>query len=488
MLTLDRLTRLSNFGRSVHSLAYLFRPTRPEQIGELLQLAARREMSVALRGSGRSYGDAALNGGQVVLDLRRMNRLLDWNPETGEARVEPGVTIQRLWEYTLEDGYWPAVVPGTMHTTLGGALAMNIHGKNNWKAGTLGEHVVEFTALLPTGELVTCSPRQNADLFHGLIGGAGLLGVFTSISLKLNRIYSGDLRVSAWSTGNLREMAADVDHLKAEHDYIVGWVDGTAAGGGLGRGQIHGADYLRRGDDPHPEQSLRLDHQHLPDTFFGVLPKSSMWFAMQFFMNNFGTRLINTGKYYYSRLREHRTQSLQSLVAFNFLLDYVPNWERSYGQGGLIQYQSFVPRDAATDTFNAMLARSQRRGLPTYLGVLKRHRPDKFLLSHAVDGFSLAMDFRVTRGNRAALQALADELNQMVLEAGGRFYFAKDSTLTADAAARSLGADTLRRFHALKRRCDPQAVLQTELYRRLLRAEAPEPRPASARPEASPAA
>ena len=71
--------------------------------------------------------------------------------------------------------------------------------------------------------------------------------------------------------------------------------------------------------------------------------------------------------------------------------------------------------------------------------------------------------------NAARLQKLCEEMSDIALEAGGRFYFAKDSTLTPEVAAGYLGAETLRQLQALKRRCDPNALLQTDLYRRLLR-------------------
>lgn len=58
-----------------------------------------------------------------------------------------------------------------------------------------------------------------------------------------------------------------------------------------------------------------------------------------------------------------------------------------------------------------------------------------------------------------------------MLGAGGRFYFAKDSTLTPQAAAAFLGAEALGRFRAWKQRCDPENLLQGELYRRLLTPE-----------------
>lgn len=465
MPTSDRLTLLQNFGRSIKSAAYIYRPTHTEHVAEIFSLATDREFKIGVRGSGRSYGDASLNAGGIILDLRRMNRIIEWGPESGVIKVEPGVTIQQIWQYTLEDGWWMPVVPGTMFPTIGGCLAMNIHGKNNYVAGPIGEHVLEFEALLPTDELITCSPQRNADLFYAMIGGAGVLGVFTSITLQMKRIHSGNVWVDAWAAPTLRAMMNDFEPIKGESDYLVGWVDGTHS---RGRGQIHRATYLHGDEDHEPTQTLSVEYQTLPDTFFGVVPKSLLWRFMRPFMSDLGTTLVNTAKYYHARLFEHRKRYVQSLVAFNFLLDYVPNWEKSYGSGGLIQYQSFIPREQAHDAFVEMLRLCQKRGLPTYLGVLKRHRPDQFLLTHAVDGYSLAMDFPAKEGNRIDLQKLADDMNEIVLSAGGRFYFAKDSTLNAKVVKRYLGEDTMDRFRKLKARCDPDGLLETELYRRLL--------------------
>ena len=106
----------------------------------------------------------------------------------------------------------------------------------------------------------------------------------------------------------------------------------------------------------------------------------------------------------------------------------IGNWLTD--SGGLIEYQSFVPKETAEAAWTELLSLSLRHGLPSYLGVTKRHRPDQFLLSHAVDGFSLAMDFKVTNGNRANLSQMLQDFDRIVLEAGGRFYFAKNSETT----------------------------------------------------------
>ena len=93
---------------------------------------------------------------------------------------------------------------------------------------------------------------------------------------------------------------------------------------------------------------------------------------------------------------------------------------------------------------------SLKRGMPSYLGVTKRHRPDKFLLTHAVDGFSLALDFKVTDRNRAKLGAMLQEFDKIVLQAGGRFYFAKNSETSAETAQSVLRRRNHRKIQETK--------------------------------------
>lgn len=457
-------TQLENFGHSLQSSSYRIPIQRTEDIYEAFQLAKKLGLKVAARGTGISYNDASLNGGGIVLDMRGMNQITAWDSATGVARCESGVTLEQLWQRVEPDGWWPPVVSGTMKTTLGGCLAVNIHGKNNFQAGPIGEHVIEFTAMLPTGALVTCSPKKNADLFYAMISGLGMLGVFTSITLKMKRIFSGLVAVDAWHAPNLNRHLSDLREHAPAYDYIVGWLDAFASGSSLGRGQIHGARQLNEGEDPNPQKTEALANQHLPDRFFGVVPKSMLYYFMKPMMNNAGMRFVNLGRYLLG-LRAHTFR--QSHDEFHFLLDYAPGWERSFGRGGLIQYQSFLPKETAEGAWRELLHLSQQRGLPSYLGVTKRHRPDKFLLTHSVDGFSLALDFKVTDLNRATLSMMLQEFDSIVLDAGGRFYFAKNSETSAGSTRKFLGDEAVAKFMKLKKRCDPHEMLESDLYRRV---------------------
>lgn len=463
-LTLNNFKQLENFGHSLRAPSYLFRPECTDEIWEVIHLAKQNGLTVAARGAGRSYNDAALNGGGIMLDMSGMNHILDWDPASGLVRCEPGVTLEKLWQRVEPDGWWPPVVSGTMKTTLGGCLAANIHGKNNFRMGMIGEHVVEFTALLPTGEQITCTPVENAELFYSMISGLGMLGIFISVTMQMKRIESGLLEVHAWPVHDLHEHLSILLDQAPHYDYIVGWMDTMTGGKNLGRGQIHAANYLHGNEDPNPRETMKLENQILPPRIFGVFPKSILYIFMKPFANNLGWWGVNAAKYVAS-LRTHTFR--QSHAAFHFLLDYVPNWELSYGRGGLIQYQSFLPKETAEAAWREMLTRSLKRGLPSYLGVTKRHRPDRFLFSHAVDGFSLALDFKVTDGNRASLRQMLKEFDDLVVQAGGRFYFAKNSETSAEHTRAFLGDETIRKFKELKQQCDPDHLLESDLYRRV---------------------
>ena len=455
----DRVVRVAGYGMRSAADGYLFRPTHVEGIREVFELARRTGRKVVLRGSGRSYGDANIGRECLVLDITRMRRILDWDPDSGLIDCEGGVTIEDLWRYTMEDGYWPPVVSGTMYPTLAGALAMNIHGKNNFRVGTMGEHVTELDVLLSTGELRTLKPSDG--LFHAIISGAGLLGVITRVRMHLKPVRSGNLSVLAVACDSWDDQFRVFDEHEPTADYLVSWIDCFGRGQEVGRGQIHAAWYI-----DGPAASLRPDQQDLPDTILGLLPKSVVWRFLKPFNNRSGMRFINWAKHSAGKaLGNHKTHP-QSLVAFSFLLDYVPNWRNAYLPGGFIQYQSFVPKENAKRVFTEQIEMQQAEKLESFLGVFKRHRPDPFLLSHAVDGYSLALDFKATDRNWPRLQALCHRMNDLVLSAGGRFYLAKDSTLRPSDVEAYLGP-ALPRFLSLKSELDPDQLLTSDLARRL---------------------
>ena len=453
---------------AVGAAGYVFRPEHAGGVAEALAAARSAGVPVVLRGAGCSYGDATLRAESVVLDLSRLDRVLSWDPETGIVEVEPGVTFRTLWRLAIGDGWWPPVVTGTMAPTIGGALAMNVHGKNNWTRGTLGGHCLELDFLSSSGEARTLFPERDRELFHAVVGGFGQLGIITRVRLQLKRVHSGLVEVRAVAAPDLETMLRLADDAKDQWEYVVGWIDTFAGSSKLGRGLLHFARHLEPGEDPDPRASLRVAVQDLPDTLFGVVPKKMMWRFLRPLTNRPGMRLLNSAKYLAGSTVGDDKVYRQSLAAFSFLLDYVPDWKKIYLPGGLIQHQSFVPTADAGDVFRTQLEACRRAGMPSFLAVLKRHQDDPFLMSHAVDGFSLALDFPVVQGRREELWTLVSKLAEPVVEAGGRFYPAKDAAVPGELYRATLSDGRLQRFFELKARLDPDRVLRSALADRLI--------------------
>jgi FAD/FMN-containing dehydrogenase len=455
---------LDGFGGSVRALSRSVSPASVEELARVFAAAREEGLRVSFRGAGRSYGDASLHAGQLAVDGRAMRRLLSFDRERGIVEAEGGLSIGELWRNAIGDGWWPAVVPGTMHPTLAGCASMNIHGKNCHKVGPFGDHVLELDLLTAAGELRTLSREREPELLRAVIAGLGLLGAVTRVKLQMKRVTSGRLRVRPFVTRSLGEMFDLFVERTPGSDYAVGWVDCFPAGPALGRGLVHTANHIPAGDDPMGAASLAVRAQELPATLMGV-PKSLLSVFMRPFTNDAGMRFVNRVKYALPEPVGKDGSYLQSHAGFAFLLDYVPNWRLAYGEGGLVQVQLFAPDASAREVFAEALRLCHRRGVVSYLGVFKRHRPDDYLLSHGLDGWSLALDFKVPR-DAGRLWATAADLTRLVLGAGGRYYPAKDQVVDADSFARSLG-DRLGRFLELRRALDPGGLFANDQARRL---------------------
>jgi FAD/FMN-containing dehydrogenase len=324
--------------------------------------------------------------------------------------------------------------------------------------------VLELDLLTAAGERHTLSRTSDPELFRAVISGLGLLGAVTRVKLQLKHIDSGRLRVRPMVAKTLAHMFDVFVERIPDADYLVGWVDCFATGPVLGRGLVHEAHHLSPAEDPRGAETLALAKQDLPASIMGM-PKALLWMFMKPFANDTGTRFVNAVKYALPEQAGKDGTYLDSHAGFAFLLDYVPNWRLMYGEGGFIQVQLFVPDANAREAFAEALRLCQRRGVISYLGVFKRHRADEFLLSHGLDGWSLALDFKVPRDAKRLWDTAAD-LTKLVLEAGGTYYPAKDQLVDAASFAHAFG-DRLARFRDIRRRLDPGGLFANDQARRL---------------------
>jgi len=165
--------------------------TSTEDIAAIVKLCFSNNVPVIPRGAGTGLTGAAvaLHGG-VLLDMSKMNQILDYDRENFVVRVQPGVLLNDLAEDAKRQGLLYPPDPGEKFATLGGNVSTNAGGMRAVKYGCTRDYVRAMTVVLPTGEIIdlgapVSKSSTGYSLIHLMIGSEGTLGIITELTLKV---------------------------------------------------------------------------------------------------------------------------------------------------------------------------------------------------------------------------------------------------------------------------------------------------------------
>jgi decaprenylphospho-beta-D-ribofuranose 2-oxidase len=412
-------------------------------------VASASGRGVVARGLGRSYGDAAQDGGGVVLDMTALSRCT-LDPERGVLTAQAGASLDEILRVIVPQGTFVPVTPGTRFVTVGGAIAADIHGKNHHREGSMGSHVRGLRLVTGGGAIIECGPQSSPEAFWATVGGMGLTGVVTEAEIALLPIETSRMRVDTDRFDRLDELMAAMVEGDDAYRYSVAWVDSISASG---RGVLTRGDHARMADLPSRLASDPLAYD--PQPRLAVPP----W-APASLLNPLSVKAFNEA--WYRKAPRHRVGEIQSIPAFFHPLDGVRDWNRIYGKRGFLQYQFVVP-DGAGALVGQALATLREAGAPSFLTVLKRFGPgNPAPLSFPFQGWTLAAD---VPAGVAGLGAVLDRLDDKVIEAGGRIYLAKDSRMS-ERTFRD-GYPRLDEWLEVRESLDPKGVFVSDQARRL---------------------
>lgn len=418
--------------------------TQPDRYRWLFDLPKDREFIP--HGSGLSLAGAGFGPDSMVVGMRHFNRILEFDPETRILHAEAGITLAKLYEFLTPQGFIVAVQPGYPDITLGGCIAGNVHGKNQYKAGCFSDIVQEITLYHPKKGLLTIAANQQAELFNLTCGGFGLTGIIVSAKIRLDLLTGRKVSLSHYPVKDIKEAVTLMTANQEEHDFMYSWHDIAQFGPSMGRGfVVSGTTSKENGYGPkriivsHP--TAKSFHRPYPLPVF----------------NRFSLQISNSF-YYHKNCGSKKTEGLfESLFPFVNLMAYF----KAYGPQGFIEHQVLIPDNnifAYLDHF-AKMVRDWKQ--PFGLASIKKMAGEQTLLRYSGNGIGISLHLPTTKKSLPFLS----ELDQLNSEHGGVTNPLKDPRLSAAVLRQQF-----KEFDLFQRQLttfDPDRLFTSSLSQRL---------------------
>ena len=414
---------------------------RPDRFRQLFSDLGRPD--VIARGAGLNYCIAGgVANGRTVLSTA-FNRFIAFDRERSTVRAEAGVTMGQLFEFAIARGLLPPILPGHPWISVGGALAMNIHGKNQHRFGNFGDHVLRLSLYHPQHKEIVCSPTENAEVFWLTVGGFGLSGFLLSVDIALKPLPGKSMIVERHEVGNLAEAAALMETLSETADYLYSWHDLNVKGSNFGRGIVYAERF-----------------SSIPRRTYVSRTSTAAFKPFPWTMLNSVTLPLMCRLYRYKEAFSGQ-QETEDLYSGSFPIVGKETYFRLFGPQGFREYQLLVPSGAWPDFAERLASAIQISRLPIALASLKLFRGERRFLNFTGNGISLALDVPNTESSADFFT----KLDEITVNAGGIAYIAKDSRLSAETIRAMYSG--YHSFRAALREYDPARHFQSELSRRL---------------------
>ncbi|MFC5528994.1 FAD-binding oxidoreductase [Cohnella yongneupensis] len=440
--------KMSGWGRYPVQESYVVRPENYDQLRESASSLSLK--SYLAYGMGRSYGDSPLNKDGGLIITTKLNHFISFDEQTLTLECEAGVSFEEILDVFLPKGYFLPVTPGTKFITVGGAIANDVHGKNHHIDGAFSQHLLDFTLLLASGEVLRCSRDENVELFWATIGGIGLTGIILTAKFYLIPIETAYYDVHYQQARNLDEALRLFNESDDQYRYSVAWIDCLAKGSSLGRSVLMRGNHanLATVKKRDPLQILHKTKLSIPIDF------------PSFILNKLTIKSFNS---LYYNIHPKDSHKIVGYDSFFYPLDSIHQWNRMYGKKGFVQYQAVFPPETSHQGLTEMLECLSSSNRASFLAVLKSSGAESGgLLSFPKKGYTLALDIPI---NNDAIFSFLYSLDEIVIRHGGRVYLAKDSTLAPEHFAAMY--PSLERFKQIKNRVDPDHVFSSSMARRL---------------------
>jgi FAD/FMN-containing dehydrogenase len=416
-----------------------------ESIQAAVTCARRLEKPVAICGGRHAMGGQQFCAGGVLIDTRRLSRVLALDLDRGTIDVEAGIQWPALVEALASSPLtFAQKQTGADDLSIGGAVSANVHGRGLSLRPFIAD-VESFVLVRADGEPVRCSRAENPELFALATGGYGLFGALYSVTLRL---------VPRRTLERIVELATIEELIGAFDDRIA-------------RGFLYGDfqfaidprsdDFLRRGVlscyRPVAERPVPSGRRALSEDDWRKLLRLAHTEKSRAFDVYTRHYLATTGQLYRSDTHQ---------LAF-----YAGGYHDDVGPGSEMITEIYVPRARLADFMHEAADELRRVDADVVYGTVRLiERDDESFLTWAREPWACVIFNLHVDHSRAGVARAADAFRLLIdlaIARGGSYYLTYHRWATRSQVEACY--PRFAEFLSLKRRCDPGELFQSDWYR-----------------------
>jgi FAD/FMN-containing dehydrogenase/SAM-dependent methyltransferase len=424
----------------------VFSIASPSTTQEVVDMLVQTQLPISIGGGHFSMGGQTASAGTLHIDLRRMNRVLRFDPEACLIRVQAGIRWCDVQRFIDPHGLSVKIMQTYANFTVGGALSVNAHGRYIGQ-GPMVLSVRAITLVLPSGEVVEASRTQNTLFFDAAIGGYGGIGIIVEAELEL--------------VPNTRLARTQEKMNLAEYQ---GWFDANVRGRAdvvFHNFDLYPPTYTRGRAVSWKVTDQRATAPRLQPLERGFwLAKYLLWAITETPLGKFRREFLYDPLIYLQKPVHWRNYEAGYDVAE---LEPLNRYDRTY-----VLQEYFVPA-SALGTFAQAMGRVLSRHKVNVVNISIRHAlaDDRTVMAWArgeTFAFVLYYKQRTDDSAREQVAVWTRELVDAVLEAGGTYYLPYQVHATEDQFHRAY--PRAREMFVLKAELDPHYRLRGALWDR----------------------
>ena len=437
----------------------IFYPKSIRDIQKIIGIARKQGSAISIAGGRHAMGGQQFGEGTILVDMKFMKRVLNFDFAHGTVEVEAGIQWPELVNYLLkvQNGktkQWGIVQKqtGTATLSLGGAISANAHGRRLIEKPFI-DQVESFVLIDANERIIKCSRKENKELFCLVIGGYGLFGIIAQITLRLCPRVKVERVVKI---GKLKNLVREVNQLIKEGVLYADFqysIDKSSK------------NFLREGIFPC----------YRPVSMKTSLSKRPIKFSMEQWRQLYYLAHVDSHQAYEKYCKFYLSTSGQVYWSdVSDLTDYIKHYhEKVDRQLGLKHKSSemitevYVPRNKLVRFMENVRADFLKFGVPLIYGVIRFIKKDheSFLVWAKKDYACIVFNLHVVHTAKGIEKAKADfrRLIDRAIQYKGSFYLTYHRWATRKQIEYCYPqfADFLR----LKRKYDPGEIFQSNWYR-----------------------